>query len=198
MTKLSDTQAIILSAAAQREDRIALPLPESLRGGAAAKVVGAMLAKGLLEEVDADTRKGEPVWRETGHGHGVTLVASNAGLAAIGIEPEDANPAPAGATHAASRGACAGHPHRTESCAQDAHAARGHQAGHPDRHAACAGRRDNRGDHGRNGLAVAHGARRDGRGTEEEARARGHLGEGREPGARVQTPCRLTHPTPTT
>ena len=46
MTKLSDTQAIILSAAAQREDRIALPLPESLRGGAAAKVVDAMLAKG--------------------------------------------------------------------------------------------------------------------------------------------------------
>ena len=48
MTKLSDTQAIILSAAAQREDRIALPLPESLRGGAAAKVVSAMLAKGFL------------------------------------------------------------------------------------------------------------------------------------------------------
>ena len=34
MTKLSDTQALILSAAAQREDRIALPLPESLRNGA--------------------------------------------------------------------------------------------------------------------------------------------------------------------
>ena len=98
MTKLSDTQAIILSAAAQREDRIALPLPESLRGGAAAKVVGAMLAKGFLQEVDADMRKGEPVWRETGDGHGVTLVATDAGLAAIGIEPEDANPAPAGAT----------------------------------------------------------------------------------------------------
>ena len=100
MTKLSDTQAIILSAAAQREDRIALPLPESLRGGAAAKVVGAMLAKGFLEEVDADTRKGEPVWRETGDGHGVTLVATDAGLAAIGIEREDANTAPAGATDA--------------------------------------------------------------------------------------------------
>ena len=100
MTKLSDTQAIILSAAAQREDRIALPLPESLRGGAAAKVVGAMLAKGFLEEVDADLRKDEPVWRETGDGHGVTLVATDAGLAAIGIETEDANPAPAGATDA--------------------------------------------------------------------------------------------------
>jgi hypothetical protein len=100
MTKLSDTQPIILSRAAQREDRIALPLPESLRGGAAAKVVGALLAKGFLEKVDADMRKGEPVWRETGDGHGVTLVATDAGLAAIGIEPEDANPAPAGATDA--------------------------------------------------------------------------------------------------
>ena len=100
MTQLSDTQALILSAAAQRPERIALPLPESLRGGAAAKVVGAMIAKGLLQEVDADLRKGEPVWRETGDGHGVTLVATDAGLAAIGIETEDANPAPAGATDA--------------------------------------------------------------------------------------------------
>ncbi|MEC5292261.1 hypothetical protein VSX64_16630 [Aurantimonas sp. C2-6-R+9] len=63
MTQLSDTQALILSAAAQRPDHIAVPLPESLRGGAAAKVVGAMLAKGFLEEVDADMRIGEPVWR---------------------------------------------------------------------------------------------------------------------------------------
>ncbi|MEF3046101.1 DUF3489 domain-containing protein [Pseudotabrizicola sp. L79] len=99
MTKLSDTQALILSAAAQRPEHIALPLPESLRGGAAAKVVGAMLAKGYLEEVDADMRNGEPVWRETGDGHGVTLVATDAGLAAIGIETEGAD-APAGANEA--------------------------------------------------------------------------------------------------
>ncbi|MCQ0971505.1 DUF3489 domain-containing protein [Paracoccus sp. TK19116] len=97
MTKLSDTQALILSAAAQRPEHIALPLPESLRGGAAAKVVGAMLAKGFLEEVDADTRKGEPMWRETGDGPGVTLVATDAGLAAIGIESEDAPSAHRGA-----------------------------------------------------------------------------------------------------
>ena len=97
MTKLSDTQALILSAAAQRPEHIALPLPESLRGGAAAKVVGAMLAKGLLEEAEADMRRGEPVWRETGDGHGVTLVATDAGLAAIGIAPDTAaapEPAP--------------------------------------------------------------------------------------------------------
>jgi hypothetical protein len=92
MTKLSDTQTTILSMAAQRADNIALPLPASLRGGAASKVVGAMLAKGLLQEVDADLRNGEPVWRETGDGHGTTLVATDAGLAAIGIETKDNAP----------------------------------------------------------------------------------------------------------
>ena len=88
MTKLTDTQAIILSAAANRQNHVALPLPDSLRGGAAAKVVGAMLAKGFLEEVEADMRNGEPVWREIGDGHGVTLIATNTGLAAIGIETD--------------------------------------------------------------------------------------------------------------
>ena len=104
MTQLSDTQALILSAAAQRPERIALPLPESLRGGAAAKVVGAMIAKGLLQEVDADLRKGEPMWRETGDGHGTTLVATDAGLAAIGVEPEEPHTAPVGATDAPTEG----------------------------------------------------------------------------------------------
>ena len=96
MTTLTDTQSIILSAAAQRADHIALPLPTNLRGGAATKVVGTMLAKGLLEEVDADLRKRELIWRETGDGHGVTLVATDAGLDAIGIEHEagPANAAP--------------------------------------------------------------------------------------------------------
>ena len=100
MTQLSDTQALILSAAAQRPERIALPLPESLRGGAAAKVVGAMIAKGLLQEVDADLRKGEPIWHGTGDGHGTTLVATNAGPSAIGIETEAPQTAPVGATEA--------------------------------------------------------------------------------------------------
>ncbi|MGO4917352.1 DUF3489 domain-containing protein [Pseudogemmobacter sp. W21_MBD1_M6] len=94
MTQLSDSQALILSQAAQNEDRIALPLPDSLRGGAAAKVVSTMIAKGLIEEIDADMRKGEPVWRETGDGHGVTLVATDAGLAAIGIATETATAEP--------------------------------------------------------------------------------------------------------
>ena len=93
MTQLSDTQALILSAAVQRPENIALPLPSSLRGGAATKVVSAMIAKGLLQEVDADLRKGKPLWRESGDGHGVTLIATDAGLDAIGVEVEDVNPA---------------------------------------------------------------------------------------------------------
>ncbi len=55
-----------LSAAAQRPERIALPLPESLRGGAAAKVVSAMIAKGLIEEVEVNLWRGEAIWRESG------------------------------------------------------------------------------------------------------------------------------------
>ena len=90
MTKLSDTQRIILSAASQRTDRLALPLPKSLKGGAVIKVIGPLLEKGLLEEVDANRKLGDPVWRETGDGHGVTLIVTDAGLEAIGVEPNGA------------------------------------------------------------------------------------------------------------
>lgn len=90
MMQLSDTQSLILSAAAQRPGMIAMPLPSSLRGGAAAKVVSVMLAKGLIEEAEAT--RNDPVWRETGDGHGVTLVATEDGLSAIGIETETETP----------------------------------------------------------------------------------------------------------
>ena len=56
MTKLSDTQLVILSAAAQRDDRNVLPLPGFLRGGAAAKVVGALLSCGLIAETVTDSQ----------------------------------------------------------------------------------------------------------------------------------------------
>jgi hypothetical protein len=88
MTKLSDTQSVILSAASQRTDRIALPLPKSLKGGAAHKVVNALIDKGLLEEVKANRKINDPIWRETEDARAVTLVVTDAGLAAIGIEVE--------------------------------------------------------------------------------------------------------------
>jgi len=88
MTKLTDTQRVILSAASQRTDRLALPLPKSLKGGAAHKVVNALIDKGLLKEVKANRKIGDPVWRENDEGHGLTLIISDAGFAAIGIEVE--------------------------------------------------------------------------------------------------------------
>lgn len=87
MTKLTATQTSILSAGAQRSDNIALPLPKGLAGAAAKMAVGRMIAQGWLEEVEANLRRGEPLWRETGDGHGTTLVVTDAGLQAIGIEP---------------------------------------------------------------------------------------------------------------
>ena len=43
MANPTDTQRVILSAAAQRTDRLALPLPKRLKGGAAHKVVNALI-----------------------------------------------------------------------------------------------------------------------------------------------------------
>lgn len=40
------------------------------------------------------TCNGEPLWRETGDGHGTTMVATDAGLTAIGIEPLEPHIAP--------------------------------------------------------------------------------------------------------
>ena len=107
MTKLSDTQLLILSAAAQRDDRNVLPLSGSLRGGAASKVVGALLSRGLIAERVMDSiAKADPalnrIWRNDEDGRAILLHVTDAGLAAIGVEPEDApdggDTAPEGAT----------------------------------------------------------------------------------------------------
>ena len=87
MTKLTETQTIILSAGAKRPDNIAMPLPKGLAGAAAKMSVTKMIEHGWLQEVDASSSRGEPLWRETGDGHGITLVVTDAGLLAIGIEP---------------------------------------------------------------------------------------------------------------
>ncbi len=92
MTKLTDTQRIILSAASQRTDRLALPLPKSLKGGAAHKVVNALIDKGLLKEAKANRKLGDPVWRESDEGHGLTLIITDAGFSVSGIEIEPLKP----------------------------------------------------------------------------------------------------------
>jgi hypothetical protein len=118
MTKLSDTQAVILSAASQRDDGAVLPLPETLKikGGALNKVLGSLKAKGLIDHLGAPRGDNPPPLRITRAGlqaigveteddasEGATpggddpppLRITRAGLAAIGVETEDA---PEGAT----------------------------------------------------------------------------------------------------
>ena len=55
ITKLSDTQAVILGNASPSFDGNVLPLPGSFRGGAQAKVIGALLKRGLIEERTIDS-----------------------------------------------------------------------------------------------------------------------------------------------
>ena len=50
--KLTDTQTTILKAAAGRPDSNIKPLPTNLRGGARAKVIEGLLARGLVADAD--------------------------------------------------------------------------------------------------------------------------------------------------
>jgi len=107
MTRLSDTQAVILSAAAQREDRNVLPLPGSLRGGAARKVIGALMKRGLIAETATDSQtKADAalnrIWRNDEDGNAILLHITDAGLVAIGVEPDGGDSAPTGADEARS------------------------------------------------------------------------------------------------
>jgi Protein of unknown function (DUF3489) len=86
--KLTDAQFLMLSAAAQREDRL-LELPVNLKGGAARKVAAKLIAARLVKEMKAKT--GAPVWRrdaETGQSFGLKLTV--AGLKAAAIEGDAA------------------------------------------------------------------------------------------------------------
>lgn len=96
-TRLTDTQLVILTAAAGRDDGTILPLPKSLnlRGGAVDKVFTSLLKRGLVEERPAGL--GDEFWREEADGQRVGFAITAAGLAAIGAEPAE----PAGKTASA-------------------------------------------------------------------------------------------------
>jgi len=78
MTKLTDTQLVILSAAAQREDGSIHPLPKSLKGGAADKVIAALTRKGLVERIEDERLTVPDLVRVT-----------RAGLEAIGVDLDE-------------------------------------------------------------------------------------------------------------
>jgi len=105
MTKLSDTQAVILGTASQRGDGAVLPLPATfkLSGGALTKVLGSLKAKGLIEH------QGAPCGDDPS-----PLRITRAGLEAIGVEPERAE-ASAGTAAAIKAGTARAVPAKTVS-----------------------------------------------------------------------------------
>ena len=87
MSKLSETQVIVLSTAAQHNDGIAA-LPDQLIGTAAVKAVEPLLTKGFLKELPA--APGSPTWRRDQDGaRSYALVITRAGRDAINLERDD-------------------------------------------------------------------------------------------------------------
>jgi len=93
MPKLNDTQLILLSAAAQREDLNLYPLPDTLQANArTTKAITALVEKALVEE--RETTSAAAVHRADGDVR-YGLFATPAGLTAIGIDDGVGEDAPA-------------------------------------------------------------------------------------------------------
>ena len=90
-TKLNDTQLVMLSAAAQRNDRC-LVAPPNLTDGAARRMVGKLIAAGLVKEVKA--KAGAPIWRrdeESGQTYSLKLTVAGAKAIAVNESEEPEN-----------------------------------------------------------------------------------------------------------
>ena len=100
MARLDDTSMMILSGAAARPDLKAFPLPDGLRANEAwvTKVLKGLVARGLLAGIGAT--RDDVAWTENEEGGRTTLIVTQSGLHAIGIDPEDgpAEPVTAPAT----------------------------------------------------------------------------------------------------
>ncbi len=92
MTKpnnLSTTARTLLTSAASRDDRVALP-PEHLPAAARRAVAQSLLKFGLLEEVAAEDD--QPAWRTTEQGERLALCITQAGLRAVGTNTAENPP----------------------------------------------------------------------------------------------------------
>jgi uncharacterized protein DUF3489 len=87
--KLTDTQIVMLSTAAQRDDRC-LVAPRNLKGGAAQKVAAKLIHGGLAKEIKA--KPGAPVWRQDEQARlSFALKLTAAGVRAIAIDSRSAS-----------------------------------------------------------------------------------------------------------
>ena len=87
MSRLSDSQLVVLTAACQRADRCVFPVTAKLKGNAAGNVLKSLLKKDLIKEVRA--KRDDTVWRHDEERGRMTLVATKAAFAALGIDPRD-------------------------------------------------------------------------------------------------------------
>jgi hypothetical protein len=90
MPRLNDTQTIILSAAASHEMLNLLPVPASVkaRGAALDRTLAALLKRGFASEAMAIND--DATWRRDPDGQRIGLIISHEGLAAIGVETQEA------------------------------------------------------------------------------------------------------------
>jgi hypothetical protein len=84
MSKLTDTQLIVLSSAAKHDEGLATK-PINLHAAAAQKVASSLINKGLGREIRA--KADAPVWHENDDGR-FALKITKAGREAIGVEDE--------------------------------------------------------------------------------------------------------------
>jgi Protein of unknown function (DUF3489) len=93
--KLTDTQLVLLGAAARRKD-LCLVTPPTLKGATAQKVASRLISAGFIKEVKA--KSSDPIWRrdqESGASYALKLTAAGAKAIAVddAAEPEDAGEA---------------------------------------------------------------------------------------------------------
>jgi len=88
MPKLIDTQLVILTAGARREDGSILPLPRRIKldAAAASDLLKSLIRRNLAAERPA--KGSEAGWREAPEGERIALMITGAGLKAIGVEPD--------------------------------------------------------------------------------------------------------------
>lgn len=91
MAKLTETQLIVLSAAAARDDGIAI-MPAKMNKAAASKVGSSLVTRKLMREVRS--KSGMPIWRKDEDDRPISLVITRAGRNAIGADVDAASKAP--------------------------------------------------------------------------------------------------------
>lgn len=93
--QLSDTQAIILSTACARDDRMVFPVTAGLKGGAVGNVCKSLLKHGLIEETPATDLN--TVYRHDEERGPITLRATSLAYSILGIadNPEEQSGGPA-------------------------------------------------------------------------------------------------------